>query len=119
MGPEPLSEGGLRAEEAANLGGRPRLAVAINKLEAKGFESLLGPQPIFWVADKDAFGRFREIAPFWPQALEVDHGLVGHPRCAPLEPGQPPGARGVATRASPWPMDWGSPWVTPSPLRRV
>jgi hypothetical protein len=78
LGLEPLREGRLGAEEAADV------SATIDKLEAEGFESLLGPRPIFPVADKDAFGRFGEVAPFWLQALEVDHGL-GHPQRAPLE----------------------------------
>jgi hypothetical protein len=72
LGHEPLREGGLGAEEAANV------SATIDEFEAEGFKSLLGPQSIFRVADEDTFGRFGEIAPFRPQALEVEHGL-GHP----------------------------------------
>jgi hypothetical protein len=78
LGLEPLGEGRLGAKEVADV------ATTVDKLEAEGFESLLGPRPIFRVAYKYAFGRLGEVAPFRPQALEVEHSR-GHPRRAPLE----------------------------------
>jgi hypothetical protein len=55
------------------------VSTTINKLEAKGFESLIGPWPIFRVADEDAFGRFGEVARFQTQALEANLPVVGIP----------------------------------------